>query len=570
MNKNELIIRKKLILVFAIAGAIGMTTMSSAEPESNSNKLKITETVATSSNATPLNTPIATSSNAIIEKKDTFTGFRTDDIGTIYLENGDKLINTYLLLGEDLYHFDKDGYMTIGWFFDENAETWYYFGENGISEEGWIYDENNWYYLENGWYATGWKVIMSEEEIPYWFCFDETGKMYENCETPDGYYVNEDGVYIEENVEIKGYDDNSFGWNKDLNEELGQLSGLTISGEPAELFMLCIAGETSGLANVSAVKNGDKGCAYGACQLDYRYDLVGFMKFAYDKHPELWPAFADYINYRNGNPVLKGNSKIGEAFVAAMEVDYETAMSDQLEYMTMRYWDGFEDKMNAAGYKLDQRHIAVSAALFSINVNCGPQANVFINNLSPDMSDDEMIRKIYQLRNTVFAHQKVGSTFKGTTTRYKQSEPQMALDLLYGYTTIDSNVRYGGGVEWHGNPFIDAITTIELDGNISYIAEPETVTTSLEVATSSMAEEVLITEEMSVGEESIMETESETYGDDMIQLIDGTWIEKSKSGPGYEYMPTESESVAENEMESEIEAIETEETLPEETSEVIE
>ena len=36
--------------------------------------------------------------------------------------------------------------------------------------------------------------------------------------TPDGYYVNEDGVYMKE-PQIYGYDDNDFEWNKDPNTE---------------------------------------------------------------------------------------------------------------------------------------------------------------------------------------------------------------------------------------------------------------------------------------------------------------------------------------------------------------
>ena len=51
------------------------------------------------------------------------------------------------------------------------------------------------------------------------------------------------------------------------------------------------------------------------------------------------------------------------------------AVSDELEYMRMDYWDSFASRMNAAGYRFSERHISVSAAFFSVLVNCG-------NNLS--------------------------------------------------------------------------------------------------------------------------------------------------------------------------------------------
>ena len=177
--------------------------------------------------------------------------------------------------------------------------------------------------------------------------------------------------------------------------------------------------------------------------------------------------------------------------------------------------------------------------MFSVNVNCGTQPNLFINNLSPDMSDEEMIRCIYRLRNTVLAQQKVGKSFKGTTKRYLKAEPQMALDLLYGYITIDSDISYGGGVEWHGNPFTNIVSTIQKDRRVLYTPE----ITDLDIASSSVAESesepVEPLEEVPPESEMLIEeTESEPT-EEMVPLIDGTWIEKSKSGPGYEYMPTE-------------------------------
>ena len=435
------IIKKKSSITILLIIILGTTILSSAEIQ-DTLKADTEIITASSSNAIQEDKNVSTPSNIKNHKVEIYTGFKVDEIGTKYYMDNRPVTNSFAVIRNDLYYFDEDGYMKTGWYFDEASDKWYYFGADGASEEGWINDNEVWYYLEDGIYTVGWKEILSEDGNSYWFYFGEDGRMYADERTPDGYYVNEDGVYMKE-PQINGYDDNDFEWNKDPNTEPGQLSGLNIAGYPAELYMLCIAGETSGMSNMAAVKNGDNGSAYGICQFDYRYDLASFMKFAYGKHPELWPAFSDYLNYGNGNPELKRNEVIGNAFLDAMEADYETAITDQLEFMTNRYWAGFEEKLNSAGFNLDERNIAVSAAMFSVNVNCGTQPNLFINNLSPDMSDEEMIRYIYRLRNTVLAQQKVGKSFKGTTKRYLKAEPQMALDLLYGYITIDSDISYG-------------------------------------------------------------------------------------------------------------------------------
>ena len=207
------------------------------------------------------------------------------------------------------------------------------------------------------------------------------------------------------------------------------------------------------------------------CQFDYRYDLTDFMKWAYQKHPSLWKGFENYRSYGHGDDALISNSGIIDAFENARNINYEAAISDELEYMRILYWDSLSAKMNAAGFKLSERHIAVSAALFSVSVNCGTYPDVFIQNLSPDMSDVAMICGIYKIRNSILASMKVGRVEKGTNMRFKQAEPQLALDLFHGYTTIDSHKNYGGGVQWSGNIFTGAVRTTEILGQSTEWAE---------------------------------------------------------------------------------------------------
>ena len=220
-----------------------------------------------------------------------------------------------------------------------------------------------------------------------------------------------------------------------------------------EFFMLSVAGETSGSPNLVNAIIGDRGRAYGPCQFDYRYDLVDFFRYAYGKHPQLWAGLAPYLSLQSGDVTLVQNAGIKKAFRTALLTDYRTTVSDQLEYMRMLYWDGLAAAMNTAGYHLGSRNVAISAALFSISVNCGPQPDVFIKGLDPSMSDPEMLDAIYRLRNTVFADQPLENRTKGTNDRYLIYEPEMAADLMFGRVNLDSWKIYGCGVEWYGNPF---------------------------------------------------------------------------------------------------------------------
>ncbi len=232
-----------------------------------------------------------------------------------------------------------------------------------------------------------------------------------------------------------------------------RLSGLSTGSMPMEFYMLSVAGETSGSPNLVNAILGDRGRAYGPCQFDYRYDLVEFLNYAYKKHPQLWSGVAPYLGLPGGDVSLVQNAGLKRAFRTALLSDYRTTVSDQLEYMRMLYWDGMAAKMNEAGFRLNERNVAVAAALFSVSVNCGPQPDVFIRELDPSMSDPEMLDAIYRLRNTVFADQPLENRTKGTNERYVIYEPEMAADLMFGRIDLDSERIYGCGVEWYGNPF---------------------------------------------------------------------------------------------------------------------
>lgn len=242
---------------------------------------------------------------------------------------------------------------------------------------------------------------------------------------------------------------------RELKEQkaVPQLSGLTAGGMPAEFYMLCVAGETSGAVNLMNQISGDGGRAYGLCQCDYRYDLVNFLKHAHGKHPALWAGAEAFFSVPQGDVTLVQNAALRQIFRRALLKDYRTAVADQLEFIRMEYWDEMAEALNRAGFRLGERNVAVSAALLSVSVNCGPPTEEVLRELRPAMSDQELLDGIYRLRNTTLAAARLENRYKGTGDRYLWFEPEMAADLMYGRIGLDSVKIYGEGVEWHGNPF---------------------------------------------------------------------------------------------------------------------
>lgn len=402
-------------------------------------------TVATASNANAQKMDIR-KIKEVEKKPDGFFADKENDL--CYRKNGITVKDQWFQKRNTWYYATDTGKLARGWRQIDNI--WYYFSVSGRLKTGWLFENGDWYYLKETGMETGYQEIDGNE-----FYFHEDGKLAVDEEIPDGRMADKDGYLFSPEEEFP-----TFTYDKDQNREPGELSGIRIAEEPVEFFMLSIAGETSG----GQIIMGDRGRAYGLCQLDYRYDLTDFIRWAYQKHPRLWPEFESFLSFQNNDTTLIGNEELRDAFAAAADRSYEGAVTDQLEFMRMRYWNHFHQRLNDAGFDLDNRHIAVSAAMFSVNVNCGSQPDVFISNLSPEMSDAEMICRIYQIRNTILAEQMVGQVQKGTTGRYRMSEPEMALDLLYGYTTIDTVRSYGHGVQWNGNIFHNSVTTQEIQG----------------------------------------------------------------------------------------------------------
>ncbi|MDO4730615.1 MAG: hypothetical protein Q4B14_00575, partial [Clostridia bacterium] len=98
------------------------------------------------------------------------------------------------------WQYYKDGKALTGWQNDIPGweGQWFYFDAingTGIMQTGWLQIGNEFYYLsESGVMQTGWQFIAWSDGAD-WFYFSESGLMLKNTTTPDGYYVDENGVW---------------------------------------------------------------------------------------------------------------------------------------------------------------------------------------------------------------------------------------------------------------------------------------------------------------------------------------------------------------------------------------
>ena len=135
------------------------------------------------------------------------TGWLQEGNTWYYLkDSGAMVTGLYQVAGKN-YVFDTSGAMKTGWAKTNNI--WYYLKSDGAVYTGWLRDGNTTYYLkEDGAMATGW--FQTEDEWYYadssgamavnrWignYYVGSTGAMHTSGYTPDGYYVDADGMWM--------------------------------------------------------------------------------------------------------------------------------------------------------------------------------------------------------------------------------------------------------------------------------------------------------------------------------------------------------------------------------------
>lgn len=89
------------------------------------------------------------------------------------------------------YYTENGSYKQNCWFQDADKE-WYYFDSNGYRISGWLEDNQKWYYFD----STG-KLLYNQwiNENGNCYYLNNDGSLLTNTTTPDGYRVNENGVW---------------------------------------------------------------------------------------------------------------------------------------------------------------------------------------------------------------------------------------------------------------------------------------------------------------------------------------------------------------------------------------
>lgn len=97
-------------------------------------------------------------------------------------------------VNNNIWHYTYDnGVMAAGGIQQINGIN-YMFDGTGNMLTGWQQTSSGWMYMNpvSGAMAKGWHQIDGK-----WYCFNELGLLYTNCTTPDGYYVDANGVWNE-------------------------------------------------------------------------------------------------------------------------------------------------------------------------------------------------------------------------------------------------------------------------------------------------------------------------------------------------------------------------------------
>ena len=82
--------------------------------------------------------------------------------------------------------------MTSGWNRD-NRGWWYRFSNGSYAKNTWQLINGKWYFFgEDGYMRTGWILWNGV----YYYCGPD-GAMFTNCYTPDGYYVDGNGAWVQ-------------------------------------------------------------------------------------------------------------------------------------------------------------------------------------------------------------------------------------------------------------------------------------------------------------------------------------------------------------------------------------
>ena len=119
------------------------------------------------------------------------TGWVKVDGSWYYLKDSGAMATGWLWVDNNWYYLSGSGAMKTGWVWVDGS--WYYLSGSGAMKTGWVYVGNKWYFLKSGGaMATGWL----EWNGNWYYLNNPNGDMAVDTRTPDGYYVNSDGIWV--------------------------------------------------------------------------------------------------------------------------------------------------------------------------------------------------------------------------------------------------------------------------------------------------------------------------------------------------------------------------------------
>ena len=317
-----------------------------------------------------------------------------------------------------LYYFQHtntirtDGTLTKGWQTIKNRD--YYFGEDGAAISGFHEIDGTTYYFRAKicYKATGWLTINRKR---YHFNTSDpsraVGAMDTGLVTIDGsqYFFDENGVMITDEDSSSGKDDSS---NKD---------GLS---DDFLFFTIYESGRSDDFYQGYNQTGGDHGNACGKYQFDYRYSLLPFVKYCYQKDPVFFKEFKPYAALsllQKGK--LQGNTAFYRAWNTIFSRNKIKFANYQDQYAKQEYYDITARYLSRYGIDMSKRPDVVKGAVYSYSIQHGQlsAANAVIAaKITNSSSDSEFLRLLYNYRM---------KKYPAYISRYR-SECSQALSLL--------------------------------------------------------------------------------------------------------------------------------------------
>lgn len=118
--------------------------------------------------------------------------YKTSDSWTVSSSNGYEKQGTTTLKSSAGTSGPGGKTQETGAWLKDSTGWWYCNADRSYTQNGWQQINDKWYYFnESGYMVTGWVEWRTQ-----WYYCDESGAMLANTNTPDGYYVNSDGVWV--------------------------------------------------------------------------------------------------------------------------------------------------------------------------------------------------------------------------------------------------------------------------------------------------------------------------------------------------------------------------------------